>query len=97
MPTTRIFYHRDYYLLNRAKIQNYNESYRKKNNIYHKIYYLNNRDKLLNYGRKYYQKNLQKCRKNNLLWKEQNLPNYAKKRLTPPFKKINEQIILRFD
>tara|TARA_B100001094_G_C18111577_1_gene761475 strand:- start:228 stop:434 length:207 start_codon:yes stop_codon:yes gene_type:complete len=61
---------------------------------YLRTYYLNNRERLINYGKNYYKTHQQKCRLNNIRWKQNNIPGYKK---PPTFKKNNEQIILTFD
>lgn len=61
---------------------------------YLRNYYLNNKEHLLNYSRKYYKENIERCRANNIRWKQENIPNYKK---PPPLKKHNEKIIIYFD
>ena len=96
--SSSIFYHRDYYIANKEKILNYHKSYRLANKHYYLDYYKKNKDRLNKYYKKYYEKNLQRCRKNSIIWKQNNIPGYGTIRQKPsPFKKINEQIILTFD
>ena len=37
---------------------------------YLRTYYLNNRERLINYGKNYYKTHQQKCRLNNIRWKQ---------------------------
>jgi len=85
MPTSKIFYHRDYYIANKDKIQSYNKSYRLANKQYFLDYREKNKEHLDKYYKKYYDKNLKRCRKNTIYEKP------------PPFKKVNGPIILIFD
>lgn len=85
MGTSRIFYHRDYYIANKDKIQSYNKSYRLANKQYFLDYREKNKEHLDKYYKKYYDKNLKRCRKNTIYEKP------------PPFKKVNGPIILIFD
>lgn len=62
--------------------------------LYHRIYYLKNREHLLDYSRAYYKENIERCRANNKLWKQNNIPGYKK---PPPLKKHNEKVIIYFD
>lgn len=62
--------------------------------LYHRIYYLKNREHLLDYSRKYYKENIERCRANNIRWKQDNIPGYRK---PPLLKKHNEKIIIYFD
>jgi hypothetical protein len=84
MPTSKIFYHRDYYIANKNKIKNYNKSYRLSNKQYFLDYREKNKEHLDKYYKKYYDKNLKRCRKNLKI-------------KPPPFKKVNGPIILIFD
>ena len=86
MPSTQPSYHRDYYLNNKTRIQEYARNYRK-----------NNRDKLLDYGKNYYKHHTERCRKLNINWKIKNIPNYGKKKHTPQFRKITQPVIVSFD
>jgi hypothetical protein len=88
MPTSKIFYHRDYYIANKNKIQNYNKSYRLANKQYFLDYREKNKEHLDKYYKKYYDKNLKRCRINTII------PVYEK---PTPFKKVNGPIILIFD
>jgi len=98
MPSTQPSYHRDYYLNNKTRIQEYARNYRKNNNIYSKIYYLNNRDKLLEYGKNYYNTHREYCRKLNIAWKLKNIPGYRKtKKQQITFQKINQPTIVSFN
>jgi len=96
MPSS-IIYHRDYYFLNKKKIQDYNKSYRTQNNIYYKFYYLKNRDKLLEYGKAYYKNHTERCRSLNIQWKLKNIPNYRKTKQPITFQKINQPVIVSFN
>jgi len=96
MPSSAI-YHKNYYLEQKKKIQDYNKSYRTQNNIYFKLYYLNNRDKLLEYGKAYYKNHTERCRKLNIEWKMANIPNYRKTKQTSTFSKINQPTIVSFN
>jgi len=82
--TSNIFYHRDYYLANKEKIQNYNKIYRQANKEYFKNYRKNHNEHLKKYYKKYYDKNLQRSRKKTTV-------------KLPTFKKINAPIFLFFD
>lgn len=86
MPTSKIFYHKEYYLQNKEKIKNYNKSFRQSNKEYFKNYREKNIEHLKSYYKKYYDKNLKRPRKNTII--SEKLPN---------FRKINESIILIFD
>ena len=66
MPTSKIFYHRDYYIANKNKIQNYNKFYRQSNKDYFINYRANNIEHLKSYYKKYYDKYLQRPRKNTI-------------------------------
>ncbi len=97
MPSGKL-YHTDYYITNREKILNYSKSYRLANKQYFTDYYLKNKDRLNYYARNYYKINLKRCRKNNILWKQNNIPGYGTFRQKPfPLKKINKQVIITFD
>jgi hypothetical protein len=96
MPSSTI-YHKNYYLEQKKKIQDYNKSYRKNNNVYFKLYYLNNRDKLLDYGKNYYKHNTDRCRYLNIQWKIKNIPNYRKTKQPITFQKTNQHTIVSFD
>lgn len=81
------FYQKEYYIQNKEKIKNYL-----------KIYRQTHRERLITYSRNYYVTNRKKCQNNSILWKRQNIPGYGSiRKKTPPFKKINEHIILTFD
>lgn len=81
------FYHKEYYLQNKQKIKNYLKIYRQVH-----------RERLIEYSRAYYKKYRQRCQKNSITWKKNNIPNYGLVRIKPqPFKKINQHIILTFD
>jgi predicted SAM-dependent methyltransferase len=98
MPSSTI-YHRDYYLEQKNKIQDYNKSYRTQNRIYYKLYYLNNRQKLLEYGKNYYNTHREHCRSLNIAWKMKNIPNYRKTKTKQQitFQKINQPTIVSFN
>ena len=57
-------------------------------------YYLNNKERLITYSKNYYKENRQRCRKNNIIWKENNIPGYKK---PPTLKKYYEKVIIYFD
>ena len=97
MPSGKL-YHLNYYFTNREKKLDYSKSYRLANKQYFTDYYLKNKDRLNNYYRNYYKKNLQRCRKNNILWKQNNIPEYSIfRQKQSPLKKINKKVIITFD